>query len=115
MITEQLTQPPNVDHKTAAAVEIPPSALAAVSGTYRGTKSTLAAVRIGIEDGSLYLWPTAGHERRFRLYAASEDVFVLRCIAGQFTARRNSDGTITGLLMDQAGHRNVLERIEGPG
>jgi len=111
-ITDQLMQAPKVDHKTAAAVEISPAAAAAISGTYRGSKNTLRAVHITLEDGSLYLRPAAGQARRFRLYASSEDVFFLRCIAGRFTAVRDSDGRITGLLMEQAGHQNVLERIE---
>ena len=113
-IADQLMQVPKVDHKTAAAVEISPAAAAAFSGTYRGSKKTLRAVHINQEDGSLYLWPVAGQARRFRLYASSEDVFFLRCIAGRFTARRDSNGRIRGLLMEQAGHQNILERIEGP-
>ena len=60
----------------------------------------------------MMLLAVAGQARRFRLYASSEDVFFLRCIAGRFTARRDSDGRITGLLMEQAGHQNMLERIE---
>jgi len=111
-IADQLMQAPKVDHKTASAVEISPAAASAISGTYRGSKKTLRAVQITLEDGSLYLRPVAGQTRRFRLYASSEDVFFLRCIAGRFTARRDSDGRITGLLMEQAGHQNILERLE---
>ena len=111
-IADQLMQTPKVDHKTAEAVDISLASAAAISGTYRGSKSTLRAVQITVEDGSLYLWPVAGEARRFRLYAGSEDVFFLRCIAGRFTARRDSDGRITGLLMEQAGHQNMLERID---
>ena len=111
-IADQLMQAPKVDHKTAIAVEISPASAAAISGTYRGSKNTLRAVHITLEHDSLYLLPVAGQARRFRLYASSEDVFFLRCIAGRFTAVRDSDDRITGLLMEQAGHQNMLERIE---
>lgn len=113
-IRDQISQPPMVDHKTAAAVEISPTSAAAISGTYRGSKSTQQAVRIAMEDGTLYLWPVAGQDRKFRLFAASEDVFFVRCIAGRFTARREPSGSITGLLMEQAGHQNLLERVGEP-
>ncbi len=111
-IADQLMQAPKVDHKTAAAVAISPASAAAVNGTYRGSKSTLRAVQITVEDGFLFFWPVAGQARRFRLYASSEDVFFLRCIAGRFTARRDSDGRITGLLMEQADRQYMLERID---
>lgn len=111
-LSEQLSQELKVDHKTAPAVEISPAVMRAVSETYRGSNKTLKAVRIGVEDGLLYLWPVAGQERRFRLDAGSEDVFYLRSMAGRFTVRRDENGKIIGLLMEQAGHRNELEKIE---
>jgi len=111
-LSEQLSQELKVDHKTAPAVEISPAVMRAVSGTYRGSNKTLKAVRIGVEDGLLYLWPVAGQERRFRLDAGSEDVFYLRCMAGRFTVKRDADGKVIGLMMEQAGRRNELERIE---
>jgi len=114
-IGEQISQPPMVDHKTATAVEISPAAAAAISGIYRGSKSTLQAVRIAMEGGALYLWPVAGQDRKFRLFAASEDVFFVRCVAGRFTTERDREGSITGLLMEQAGHQNLLERVGEPG
>jgi hypothetical protein len=111
-LSEQLAQELKVDHKTAPAVEISRAAMRAVSGTYRGPDKTLQAVRIGVEDGSLYLWPAAGQERKFRLDSGSEDVYYLRSMAGRFTVRRDENGKIIGLLMEQAGHRNELEKIE---
>jgi hypothetical protein len=110
-IGEQLSGPQMVDHKTASSVAV--SAAADVTGTYRGSGNALKAVRIAEEGGRLYLWPVAGQQRRFRLDAISEDVFVLRSIAGSFTARRDADGDVVALLMEQAGHENLLEKVGG--
>jgi hypothetical protein len=110
-LSEQRSQPPKVDHKTAPAVEIPQSAVTAVSGTYRGSTDTLRAVRIGEVDGQMYLWPVAGQAQRFRLYPVSEDVFVVRCTVGSLSVRRGPDGKIEGLLLEQAGVEHVLDRL----
>ncbi len=112
LASEQLEQPPKVDHKTQPVVDISQAAVRSVTGTYRGSTTTLQAVRIGVESDRMYLWPVAGQPRKYRLDPISENVFSLRCMVGTLTAVRDADGVVTGMIMDQAGRRNELSRIE---
>ena len=111
-IGDQLHQSPLVDHKTAPAVEISQDATKALVGTYRGGTASLRAVRIGVANGQLYLWPVAGQERRFRLDPVADDLLAVRCMAGLLTALRDPHGQVSGMMMEQAGHRYELERVE---
>ncbi len=112
-LEKQLTRPPRRDTKTAAAIEISSTMLSEISGTYKGNKKSLGTIRIDSKQGVLYLWPMENSERHFRLYAQSKDVYFLRCMAGSFTIIRGPDGKVTGLLMNQAGNRHRLEKLEG--
>lgn len=102
-----LVPPSALPPKARTAVALPASALAPLVGVYQLDRDL--AIGVVLRDGALYGTATGGTERR--LWPESDRDFFVREVDAQVTFVRDAGGTVTGLVVHQAGRDRTARKI----
>jgi serine-type D-Ala-D-Ala carboxypeptidase/endopeptidase len=97
-----LTEPARgVTPEDRVEVDVPDEILREYVGEYQLAPAFF--IMITFEDGALHLQATG--QPRVPIFPASESTFFLRVVDAQITFQRDEDGTVSGLVLEQAGQR----------
>jgi len=90
-------------------IKLPEKALRVYVGDYEFQPGRILAVTL--EDGSLWGQPTGQSKRQ--LFPESATKFFLKDLDAQITFQKDAKGTVTGLVMDQAGRpQRELKKVK---
>jgi serine-type D-Ala-D-Ala carboxypeptidase/endopeptidase len=98
---------PGVAPEERVEVDVPDDILREYVGEYE--LAPTFSIVITFEDGGLHVQATG--QPRFPIFPESESTFFLRVVDAQIAFQRDGDGTVSGLVLEQAGQRTSGRKV----